>query len=233
MNNINLQHEMLERVARALGEELLSKAVFVGGCTTGLLVTDDYTKENIRYTDDVDLVVDIMGYVAWANLQNALRENGFTDSMDLDDKVICRMLLGELQVDFMPVDEETLGFGNRWYEDAVATAEEFQLSGDIKIQLIKPEFFIATKLEAYFNRGNNDLLSSRDIEDILNIFDGRETIPKEIKLAPANLQNYISEKLGGLIEEYDFELAVQSTSKGDAQREEIIFARLEECINDE
>ncbi|WP_028870478.1 hypothetical protein [Psychromonas arctica] len=233
MNNINLQHEMLEHVARALGEELLNKAVFVGGCTTGLLVTDDYTKENIRYTDDVDLVVDIIGYVAWANLQNTLRENGFSDPMDLDDGVICRMLLGELQVDFMPIDEDTLGFGNRWYEDSVATAEDFQLTDDIKIKLIKPEYFIATKLEAYFNRGNNDLLSSRDIEDILNIFDGRETISQEIKTAPINLQNYISEKLGGLIEEYDFELAVQSTAKGDNQREGIIFARLEECTNNE
>ncbi|WP_375321659.1 hypothetical protein [Aliivibrio logei] len=124
MSTINLQKDMLITVASALGEELIDDVVFVGGCTTGLLVTDDFTKEQIRYTDDVDLVVDIMGYPAWARLQENLRSQGFTDPMDLDGGgVICRMLLGELQVDFMPTDAATLGFGNRWYTDSVRTAQ--------------------------------------------------------------------------------------------------------------
>ncbi|MEX9908463.1 hypothetical protein AB7W14_05495 [Providencia rettgeri] len=41
---VNLQKSMLLVVADALGEELLAQVVFVGGCTTGLLVTDEYTK---------------------------------------------------------------------------------------------------------------------------------------------------------------------------------------------
>jgi hypothetical protein len=49
---------MLVKVAEALGD-MLSEVVFVGGCTTGLLVTDDFTKEQIRYTDDEDLIVNI------------------------------------------------------------------------------------------------------------------------------------------------------------------------------
>jgi len=42
---------MIEIVAHALGEELLSEVAFVGGCTTGLLVTDD-----------VDLIINVVGY---------------------------------------------------------------------------------------------------------------------------------------------------------------------------
>ncbi len=47
MSNANLHKEMIMLVATALGTELLSKMVFVGGCTTALLVTDDFTKEQI------------------------------------------------------------------------------------------------------------------------------------------------------------------------------------------
>jgi len=45
MSEFNLQLKMLEKVADALGDELLPQVVFVGGCTTGLLITDEFTKE--------------------------------------------------------------------------------------------------------------------------------------------------------------------------------------------
>lgn len=52
---------MIETVAHALGNDLLSEVAFVGGCTTGLLVTDEVTKEGIRFTDDVDLIINVVG----------------------------------------------------------------------------------------------------------------------------------------------------------------------------
>jgi hypothetical protein len=45
MSEFNLQLKMLEKVADTLGDELLPQVVFVGGCTTGLLITDEFTKE--------------------------------------------------------------------------------------------------------------------------------------------------------------------------------------------
>ncbi|MFP4814487.1 hypothetical protein [Providencia hangzhouensis] len=225
---VNLQKSMLLVVADALGEELLAQVVFVGGCTTGLLVTDEYTKEQIRYTDDVDLVVDIVGYAKWSQLQEKLRERGFRE--DPFDDVICRMLIGEFKVDFMPVDQNVLGFSNRWYKEAVEMACQYQLTQNVTINLIRPEYFIATKLEAYLGRGNGDLLSSRDIEDILNIFDGRESIVEDISQSNTALKEYISNNLALLIHEYDFEMAVQSTSQGVRSREDIIFERLTQCI---
>lgn len=47
MNRYNTHREMIAMVAKALGEELLSQVAFVGGCTTGLLITDEMTKEAI------------------------------------------------------------------------------------------------------------------------------------------------------------------------------------------
>ena len=225
MKTINLQKQMLTKVAEALGEQLIQEVVFVGGCTTGLLITDDFTKEQIRYTDDVDLIVDVVGYPAWTSLQDQLREHGF--SIDMGEEVMCRMLLGELKVDFMPVDEKTLGFTNKWYRDAVDTAQDYQLTDQLTIKLVAPEYFIATKLEAYLGRGNGDCLSSHDIEDLLNIFDGREEIVEEINSASAALKSYISKQLFLLIEDSNFEYAIQSLTNGDSDREKVIFERLE------
>lgn len=228
MNTINLQKEMLLKVATALGDELIKSMVFVGGCTTGLLVTDEFTKEQIRYTDDVDLIVDIMGYPAWVDLQAQLKAKGF--SIDMGEENICRMRLDNLKVDFMPVDEKALGFTNIWYKDAVATAQDYTLNDELTIKLITPEYFVATKLEAYLGRGKGDALSSHDIEDLLNIFDGRASIVEDILSAQENLIDYISEQLQILLDDSNFEYAVQDAARNDSDREQLIFERLEGCI---
>lgn len=111
MNAYQRLLSMLELVARALGEELRARVVFVGGSTTGLLVTDKFSREEIRFTEDIDLVVKVAAYAEWAKLQQTLRRKGFSESME--DDVICRMRLGSLKVDFMPDNKEILGFSNR------------------------------------------------------------------------------------------------------------------------
>lgn len=70
--------DMLERVATALGPELCQQMTFVGGCTTGLLLTDEFTLEQVRHTDDVDLIVHTLGYVGFAQLQEQLKTHGFS-----------------------------------------------------------------------------------------------------------------------------------------------------------
>ncbi len=228
MNTYNQLHEMLVMVARALGEDLLKEVAFLGGCTTGLLLTDKVSKEAVRYTDDVDLVTHVIGYPDWIKFRKRIKERGFEESME--DDVICRMRLNGLIVDFMPDDEKILNYTNRWCSQALDGATNFELEDNLTIQLITPVFFIATKLEAYKGRGNNDLLQSRDIEDILNVFDGRAELVGEIKQASVEVQRYISEEFGHLIEQPDFEYAVQSTAQGQSDREKLIFKRLEAII---
>lgn len=40
--------DMLSAVATALGDDLRSRLVFVGGCTTALFITDPVTLEDVR-----------------------------------------------------------------------------------------------------------------------------------------------------------------------------------------
>lgn len=229
MSTKDIQISMLKKVADALGP-LCDEVVFVGGCTTSLLLDDQFTVEQVRFTDDVDLIVNVTSYSEFHRLTERLRPRGFTASMD--DNIICRLNLGELKVDFMPVDDDILGFGNRWYALAIETAEPFQLS-ETTIRVVSPVLFIATKLEAYYGRGNGDALASHDIEDLLNIFDGRSTIVDEIKqVEPGELKDYIKQEIAALLKDGNFEYAVQNTALGDAKREKVIFARLEEVTRD-
>jgi len=141
------------------------------------------------------------------------------------------MRLNDLIVDFMPDDEKILGYSNRWYGQALKEAKDYELQDNLTIQLVTPVFFIATKLEAYKGRGNNAPLQSRDIEDILNVFDGRDELVEEINHASLNLRSYISKELVSLLEHPDFEYAVQSTAQGQRDREERIFKQLDTAIN--
>lgn len=166
--------QMLEIVAQALGQDLCQEVAFVGGCTTALLMTDELSREDVRYTDDVDLVVHLTGYAQWQRLVEQLQQKGFRQAQD---EVICRMRLGELKVDFMPEDDETadlLGCNNRWFKDGLANAQPYELPSGCHIRLFTPPYFLGSKLDAYAGRGAPDLLGSQDLEDILNLVNGRE-----------------------------------------------------------
>lgn len=217
--------QMLQKVAEALGDELRERLVFVGGCTTALFITDEVTLEDVRATDDVDLIVDLTGYAEWAQMQDQLRQKGFAESPE--DNVICRMRLGDLKVDFMPDNEEILGFSNRWYAKGIETAIEYPLTNELNIKRLAPPLFIATKLEAYLGRGQGDLLMSHDLEDILIVVDGREELVAEIQAADEDVRTFIAEQLTALIEEDDFDHFIDGNIRGPEGRANIIRRRLE------
>jgi predicted nucleotidyltransferase len=225
MNGLNEHKRMIAQVVRSLGADLTSQVAFVGGCTTGLLIDDAFAREGVRHTDDVDLIVHVVGYGGWYQLQQELRKRGFREDVD-EDAPICAMRCGELRVDFMPDDPEVLGFSNKWYREALASAFDYSLDEGMTIRLVSPEYFIATKLEAYRGRGNEDPLSSRDIEDLLTIIDGREQIIDELSKGSAALNAYVASAIGELLKEDDFHYAIQSAARGDRDRHDRIVSRL-------
>lgn len=175
-----LLFDMLKQVAEKLTPELREKMVFVGGCTTCLFV-DEASQNEIRSTEDVDLIISVLTHSDYRQFQDKLKELGFQELGLLDEEgPICRMKLGNTLIDLMPTHEEILGFTNKWYPLAFETAKDYILCEEIHIKLIDPVYFLATKLEAFLNRGNNDILESKDIEDILIILNGRGKLLREI-----------------------------------------------------
>lgn len=219
--------QMLEVVAQALGQELCQGVAFVGGCTTALLLTDELSREEVRYTDDVDLVVHLTGYTQWQQLVEQLRQKGFKQSQQED--IICRMRLGELKVDFMPADAETanlLGCNNLWFTDGLANTQWHTLPSNTRIRLFTAPYFLGSKLEAYAGRGAQNPLSSQDLEDILNLVNGREELLQEVDAAAPELRTYLARKLAALLSNNDFGYLVQDAAHGDTEREQIIWQRL-------
>jgi predicted nucleotidyltransferase len=99
----------------------------------------------------------------------------------------------------MPIDEKILGFTNRWYRAAMNAARETELEPALRIRLITPPYFIATKLEAFRSRGRGDYTNSHDLEDLLTVIDGREVIVEEIAAAP-EVQPYIADQFLTLLQ---------------------------------
>jgi predicted nucleotidyltransferase len=215
---------MLETVAKALGNDLCQQMVFVGGCSTAVLITDEITLQEVRATDDVDLTVGLTGTTQWMQLQQTLSKKGFTVSAD--DQLICRMRLGNLKIDFMPDDPSILGFSNRWYKEGVNTAIKYALPSGRVIKHLTPPLFLATKLAAYDGRGRNDPLGSHDLEDIINVVDGRPALLDEVQAAPNEVRIYLAEQFQALLQHVDFESFLYGNIRGPDGRVEIVHQRV-------
>ena len=104
--------ELFESVVSLLAP-LLDELVFVGGCTTGIFITDP-AAGGIRPTKDVDAIVDVTSYAKYAALSEKLRELGLVEDTS-EGAPLCRWRYRKIIVDVMPTIESVLGFSNRWY----------------------------------------------------------------------------------------------------------------------
>ncbi len=204
---------ILSRVARALGD-LRDSIVFVGGCSTGLLVTA-IRAQAIRPTDDVDMVVQAATAREYHEVEALLEARGFEHDAT-QDAPICRWRYQGIAVDLMPSEEGVLGFHNLWYPLAVDTAQQVVLDDDLVIRLIAAPVFIATKFEAFQGRGNGDFLMSHDLEDIITVVDGRVSLLDEVRKVPANLREYLARNFRDLLVSDAFLDALAGHLPGDA-----------------
>jgi hypothetical protein len=169
--------ELLKGVARRLGP-LLREVVFVGGCATSLLITDEAGAE-VRPTFDVDVIAEITSYAGYETFSERLRSLAFREDTS-EGAPRCRWLIDGMKLDVMPLDEKILGFTNRWYRAAMDAATETEIEPRLRIRLITAAYFVATKLDAFKGRGRGDYTNSHDLEDLLAVIDGREAIVGEI-----------------------------------------------------
>ena len=179
----------VELIANALGP-LRERLVLVGGCAAGLLFTDPAAAP-ARVTYDVDLLAEVAALSGYHQLEKEFSRLGFKRDMSADAP-ICRWRLGELEVDLMPTESSILGFSNQWYPLAVETSQRLTLPSGITIRLISAPAFMATKFVAFADRGNGDFLASHDLEDIINLIDGRPELIDEVAQSPTELRSYLS-----------------------------------------
>ncbi|MGJ7581507.1 hypothetical protein ACSFA3_15100 [Variovorax sp. RHLX14] len=224
MNSADPNVSIVELVAEALGE-LRSELVLVGGCSVGLLITDR-ARPAVRQTIDVDLVAEVLSLGDYyEGLSPRLRACGFVENGDH----MCRWTRGRLIIDVMP-STNVLGHSvNRWYEITVASAKKHALPSGREILVVSAPLFLATKLEAFHGRGNGDYLGSTDMEDIVNVIDGRPELIDEIQSCPSEVKEFLENEFDRLLADASFTDQLSGHLPGDTasqRRVPLIIKRL-------
>jgi hypothetical protein len=213
-------------VAQALNE-LRDDVVFVGGAVPALYSFDDGSVD-VRITDDVDCVVELHTSNEYHNLTLALRARGFRED-DSPGAPLCRFKIGPVIVDVMPTDPCVLGFSNRWFPDALRTADRCVIAG-IEIRVVRPLYFVATKLEAFrdpHRRDSGDYWASRDLEDAIAVLDVAAALRTEIGSGQDAVHQFVRDELRRHRADEVFRDSILGHVAGSATRE----ARLLEWLN--
>jgi len=185
-------------------DDLLKNVVFVGGSVLELYVTDHAAYEN-RPTDDIDIIIStptLGGFYAW---EHELKAKGFVQDTAPHNNKKHLWNYQDIQVNLIPMLTESLGYTNRWYEEAVFHANSYTLPNGTSIKLFPAAYYLAVKIEAYHQRGKDDIRLSEDFEDIIYLLGSRVEILEEISHAFYEVRNFIREAFAGLLQNYDLE----------------------------
>jgi len=211
----------LELAATALGP-LLDELVLVGGSATGLLITD-LAVPPVRATLDVDLLTEVTPLSAYYAFCQRLRQRGFVECPEAE--VICRWQKGPLKLDVMPTDASVLGFTNRWYAEVTRSAQQHTLPSGAVLRVISAPLFLATKLESFRSRSEGDYLH-HDMEDIVNLLDGRPTIVDEVRAASAKVRDFLYDEFEALLLDTGFDDRLLWLLAGHTGRKPLVLARI-------
>ncbi|HLP78699.1 MAG TPA: hypothetical protein VK327_17475 [Candidatus Paceibacterota bacterium] len=178
---------------------------FIGGAIVGFLL-DDVELSPVRPTDDLDIILEVLAARRYSDIEQKLRDAGFTHDTR-QGAPICRWMLHGLTIDIMPTEGGFLGLNTNWFKEALASATIRRIDR-FSLKIISPVAFIATKLAAFADRGKGDYFGSHDIEDLITVVDGRAAIVDEIASAPAVLRRFIVSAFQTVFQSDDFHEAL-------------------------
>ena len=193
---LNPNVAIIEAAVLGLGP-VSDQMVFLGGCATGLLITDTAAPP-IRATRDVDVIIEVATLAEYYRISESLRDRGFLEDQT-DQAPICRWTGHGVLLDVMPTNPEILGFGTEWYERAFTAAQAHDLPSGHTIQLISAPYFLITKLAAFESRGDGDYALSHDIEDLIAVIDGRPDVTLEVQQLEADARAHLTRKIAALL----------------------------------
>ncbi len=193
---------MVLHVANRLGS-LLDEVVFVGGSAAPFIITDK-AASGIRPTVDVDIIIQLSSRKDYYEMEDMLRSIGFIQK-PMEDALLCRWEIDGIKVDIMPTKAKITGIANRWFEEAWSNAVRLELNDNLEIKVISASYFVATKLEAFFDRGENSYRDSKDLEDVIAVVDGSPGLLKEVESRSDELKNYLASKFSFLLKDDEFQ----------------------------
>lgn len=168
--------------------------VFIGGAVISIY-TDDPAADEIRPTQDIDMTLNVLNLKHWGDLQTILAGLGFYP--DPYGHSVCRYKYEDIPVDIMSTKDGPLGPSNRWYSIGFESLWTTKVK-EQQIKVLSAPCFLATKFEAFNDRGN-DLRTSHDIEDIIYVLDNRINIVEEIITSDKRIKIFLIEQFNKII----------------------------------
>ena len=213
---------LLTSMAQAMGP-LCEQVVFVGGCATGLLV-DDAGMMDVRPTEDVDAIVEVASLAAYHRLAKQLMQRGFKQTL-ADNTPPFRWFWNRMQLDLVPLDDKVLGFANPWYRVGYEGALTVELAQGVQVRHLSAPHFLATKFEAFRDRGKNDVYHSHDLEDIMTVMEGRSIVVDELATANGAVRKHVGQSIAALLAMPSFHNVLPGLLSA-PEREHTVKARL-------
>lgn len=191
MYNKVINLALVSQVANGL-KELREKMVFIGGAVISLY-TDDPAADEIRPTADIDMTINLANYTEWTKMQERLSELKFYPNPE--GTSICSYKYKDIDIDIMPAEDSSIGVSNSWYKPGFKHVQKIKLPDNTTINILPIVYFLATKFEAFNDRGQNDFYLSHDYEDIIYLLDNRIEIVNEILSSDSDVRNFIINEL--------------------------------------
>lgn len=213
MSNQEIAKQNILIVARKLGH-LRERVVFLGGSIVVLLITDPAAPD-IRPTKDVDVIIRTDTYAETIHLDAELRALKFDHSKQPGDPT-CRWVIDGCLVDIIPVGAGGNTYNDRWSPIALENAQHLELEVGLSIRHVTAPYFIAIKLETFYDRGQGNYRDSNDIDDIIQLIDSRQELTTELQRSELDLRTYVAAEFRKLLENDDFLEAIPAHLLPDA-----------------
>ena len=98
----------------------------------------------------------------------------------------------------------------KWYTEGIENKTTKTLADGTQIFVFQPEYYLATKFEAYKGRGGNDLRQSHDFEDIIYMMENCTELLNNIRNANATVKVYLKNEYQNLLENHNITEGIES-----------------------
>jgi hypothetical protein len=95
----------------------------------------------------------------------------------------------------------------------------------VEVASLAAPHFLATKFEAFKDRGQNDVYLSHDLEDIMTVLEGRAAVVQDVTAAADAIRNHVGLSVAALLDMPAFHNALPGLLSN-PEREPIVKARL-------
>lgn len=229
LKNSQINRAVTKKIATALGP-LNERVVYVGGAVVSLYI-DDPSADDVRPTKDLDLTMEIASIGELEALREELVTRGFIQSAN--DSVVCRFRYEDVLVDVMATIPVDWAPGNRWFALGFDQAYTYQLD-ELVIRLLPLPYFLATKFDAFFDRGIRDIYASHDFEDIVYLFNHVSDIPEQVLNSEQTVKEYLMNCSHRILESKQLQEAIVGNLYHESQdkRFALILSRLKAIANE-